>query len=105
MDDERFDELMAELERMCAASERERARQIIAGLGEAPPVEMTDATVVLLGYEGQVDVAWDVPPPRPETLRRPLQHRVRDMLDPDDPPEFPVATYRRVGDFTYRRES
>jgi hypothetical protein len=105
-DDEELDRLLAELRRRCDEQTAERARQMLDSMDEIQPVEIGDQHVVLLGFEGNVDAVWAVVN-RPDTLLRPLPQRpsvAKVDLDPVAV-SMPVATYRREGEFTYRRES
>jgi len=104
-DDEELERLLAELHRRYDEAIADQAREMFESFYREQPVEIGEQHVVLLGFEGNVDAVWTVPN-RPEELRRPLQRRpslARD-LDPTVP-TVAVATYRREGEFTYRRES
>lgn len=106
MGDDEIEEMLAELRAMCDAATSARAEEILSRLDEAPAIEMGETTCILLGYDGQVDVAWDVPDPRPLTLLRPLALPTRRYLIDEDNPVVPLlrtARYDRVGEFTYRR--
>lgn len=107
-DDDELERLLAELTRLCDEATARQAQEMFDRIDEeAQPVEVGPDQVVLLGYEGQVDCVWSVPS-RPEVLLRPLRQPMREMLDIHaDPlrPTYRTAEYRRIGEFTYQRET
>lgn len=78
---------------------------IAARVDEHQTIPVGDQACVLLGFEGQIDVVYRVPRPRPPVLRRAIQPKQR-WANFDESPigaSFRVAEYERVGEFTYRR--
>lgn len=100
--------LTQELTRLCNEATAERAKEILDRSDfENRPIEVGDDQVVLLGFEDQVDAVWTVND-RPEVLLRPVPLSRRQLLNPPADPTTPdarTARYRRIGEFTYRRES
>lgn len=105
MSDDELEAILEELKRLCDESMARRAEELLNSLDRGQQIEFGESTVVLLGFEGNVDVAWDVPSPRPDVLLRPLFQRMTRAVSEADPyaPGYSVATYRRVGQFTYER--
>jgi hypothetical protein len=106
MEDEEFERVVAELERRCNAGIAARAKELLASIDEAQPIEVGDQHCILLGFEGNVDAVWAVPDPRPDVLLRPLQERLTASVEPLADYRGPrVALYQRVGEFTYQRDA
>lgn len=105
--DDWIERALEALGRGCIERNNQRAEEILReSWNQASPMAVPDDGVILLGFEEQVDVVWNVPKQRPPMLLRPLPVPRRQMLATDVDPidvAIPSARYDRVGEFTYRR--
>lgn len=87
-------------------------QRLTDAIDDHPTIPSGDETVVLLGYEGQIDAVWHVNH-RPDQLLRALPVRppeVWEMWALNDaaiiqPLNTPIARYRRVSDGLYERRA